>query len=311
MRSRRVVAMAGVLAAAVAGTFPRPAGAADPPGVFEYVIARNAAGPTSIEVNVYVPEGFTFTPAFVGMVGASFDGGHITNVYSGFAERYNGRPDPVIAVHGVTLTACGVHSCRLDGVLASGDALSYQDDGQPGGMNRMYLVVEGPPPTVTLRGSGWSLEPATFDYRYVDGMHSGDASVYAEEQGVEVFRSATLGGGAGGSIAEGSPPCSGGAPGGGTSVQIGVGQVRLIGGTTSPSTRCPSLPSTYLASWAGAATQWSLKGFAIGNSTLQETRLFVIDLPSAGPGSFSAPSRGSGGRLARSQGWRHLPVRWL
>ena len=295
MQYRRVVAMLGFLVATTSLIGPEPVGAADPVGVFEYVVARTVAGPTSINLDVFVPEGFTFSPAFVGTVGATVDGGHISNVYTGFAERLNGRPDPVVAAHGVTVSACGVGMCRIDGALGSGGVLAYQDDGQPGGMNRIYLVVEGPTPTVTLKGTGWSLEPATFSYRYIDGMHAGDASAYAEEQGVEVFRSATLDGAPGGSIAEGAPPCSGGAPGGGTSVQIGVGQVQLTGGTTTPSTRCPSLPSTYLASWAPGATQWSLKGFAVGNSTLQETRLFVIDLPSAGPGSLSAATLASGG----------------
>lgn len=264
-------------------------------GVYEYEAVRTTAGPTSLEIQVAVPEGFNFQPAFVAAIGAVVTDGRVTGVVPGFSELYNGRPDPLVSASGVTVSGCDVGVCHSDGTAVSVDIFTSQDSGGPGAMNRLYLVVEGPHPKVTLQSDGWTLQPTTFAYRYIDGSSSADVSVFAEQYGVEAFRSATLSGGVYGSMAQAAPPCSSGAPvvGGATTAQVGVGQVTLSGGKSSPSSSCPSQTSTYIADWAAGATQWTLSGLVVGDATLQEVRLFVVDLAAPEAQSGSAPTPGS------------------
>jgi hypothetical protein len=273
----------------VALLLPHPSVASGPTGasasavarVQTLVLVRTTTGPAWYHLGIEAALSPAAPHALDAAVTARVDGGRLRRAGSlgAFAFAYDG--DVTVKAASTTVRLCQpLGGCVVNRVLAYSTAVESRDSGGPGVDNRLYVVEEGPA-RVTFRGKGWALRRVPLSYRWV-GSDAADATgVFTGANSVEAFEHAALRGGRYGSIATGAPPCSTATAGvGAAPVPRGVGTATLTGGQHTQSLTCPeNIGAPYLTGVAQRATQWSLDGPVVGDSTQLNVPLFVLDLP--------------------------------
>jgi hypothetical protein len=266
------VALTGAALPAGGDTGPEP--------LHQFELVRTTTGPSSIEFAAHLspPDGWDMD-AFAGMVAVRTDeDGAVLAVEPGYASTIGHNNEPEVYHDGeeVASAPCETPPCVVTNSGGATVFILMEDDGGPGAMNRYYVVFEGADVNVAhFKVDGWELHETTgLTYRYVDWRRSQGAGAAAFGHGVTFFNAAEADGGAQGSVAMAIPPCSNNAVPGGA----GAGLVTLRGGQHESTAQCPSLlPVT--AGHAQGAVRWRAEGTAVGDNTLNEVPLFVLDLP--------------------------------
>ena len=279
MRRVRLLAAVALAAAVLPVT---PGTAAPPVERLGLVLRRTTNGPSSWTLNVSIANDHT-NGSFVGGAGARFVRGKPVNAIALAAASSRRWEDSTLQVGDVRVSSCTVGVCGDDRVLgAKALGSTYSDDGlNEDAATHFFVVAYGRDVSYTFRGRGWQVvtDRAPLAYRYVDGGEHSVASSHVGLYGVEVSGEYAARGGRHGSLALAFPPCSVAASG---IVSRGVGAVTLDGGAEPKTFVCPA-DRAYLSDYAPRATTWRLHGPAAGETTLQETRLFVLDVPARLP----------------------------
>lgn len=268
-----------LLAATVlAGVIVGPAEAAPTaPQLRTMVLERTTAGPASFTFVVDAQLSDQDPQGFIGLVSARVDRGRVVEAAAVAAHAFYWD-------HGVRADAGDqvVEVCQPVGGCIVNRTLAYQthtesaDEGGTSVHNRLYVVVEGPG-EVRFSGRGWVLRTRALDHRWLASRDAEVSGVLTGTTGVQHFESASLPGGVGGSIAVGAPPCS---QAGSGLTPRGVGTATLRGGTHEPSLTCPANAGRpYVTATAPAEADWRLTGPVVGESTMANVPLLVLDLP--------------------------------
>lgn len=277
-RATRLLGAALLVAAVVPAT---PATAAPPLERLGLLLRRTTSGPSSFTLDVTVrsdPRG-----GFVGGVGARFVRGKPVNAVplaAGSSRRWDYS---TLQAGDARWSTCDAGVCDDERDLSvHGLGSTYRDDGvDEESATHFFVVAYGADVEYEFAGRGWAVvaDRARIAYRFVDGAERSVASSHAGMRGVEVSGEYTAPGGQHGSLALAIPPCSMTKTG---VVSRGVGTVTLDGGTQPRTFTCP-VDRAFLADHATRATSWRLHGRVVGETTLQETRLFVVDVPARLP----------------------------
>ena len=239
-----------------------------------FVLERTTRGPSSF--NVYVSAQGGNDGSFIGSAFAAIKNRRISEVWPGISTSVGRTDQPSVFTPAGSLSTCDAGLCDL-WFSAEFQAISYTDDEGGDALNRTFIAIEGQIIDHEFEGEGWRLRKVPWDFRFIDGTESEAAGVrIGDGHGGEVFQRAALPGGRYGSIAQAMPPCSS------SIVNVaprGVGTVELTGGVEAMTGTCPTEDARDLISWATRATDWQLEGAAVGDPSLAETRLFVLDLP--------------------------------
>lgn len=255
--------------------FGAPTVAAPPVERVTLVLKRTTSGPSSFTLDVGVTNDHS-NGSFVGEVGARIVRGKPVSVVPAFAASSRRWEDTTLRVGDLTVTSCQVGVCHDDHLKGyQGLGTTYSDDGRADEPNYFFVVAYGHNVEFGFRGTGWRVFRAPLAFRYVDGPADAEASSHLLMASAEVFTGATATGGRLGSLAVAIPPCSVAMSG---LVARGVGRVTLEGGAEPVEATCPA-DRTFIGSYARAATRWRLTGTAAGDSSAQDTRMFVLDLP--------------------------------
>lgn len=262
-----------ILPAAKASQHQGDEGTPDSSKKLVLLLERTDPGPTSFELLISVSTSGEES-SFIGSLYGIVRDGQLVDAIPGHATSFGRDNGPDSYSSGSS--TCYVQSCR------SGPSFAFQyialDD--PDGSdprNRLFATAEGSEIDFDFQGKGWKLSQVDWDFRYVDGRDADATGASLLGSGAEVFFEASAPGGRHGSVAMALPPCSGAASG---VLRRGAGQVVLEGGEEEESSTCPPPDSVpQIASWATAKTTWRLAGTMAGDTTLNHTRLFVIDLP--------------------------------
>ena len=240
------------------------------------VLERITSGPASFEL--LVTADFDETGAFIGSLDGEVTKGRVVGVRPGFATSMGERDGVGVSAMGDSINSCDqVDVCTAEGIGQGFQAISYQDDEGGDSTNFVLLAAEAKDISYKFDSNGWRLRVVDWPFRYLDTDGSDAVSLgTGSGEGAEVFFEATLRGGRHGSLAVALPPCSTAHIG---VVDRGVGEATLSGGVEEKTTTCPTDRPSGAATWAPKKTTWRLEGTVLGDSTLNETRLFVIDLP--------------------------------
>lgn len=237
------------------------------------LLERTDPGPTSFELFVSVSTGGEKS-SFIGSLYGIVKDGQLVEAIPGHATSFGRDHGPDSYSSGSS--TCYVQSCR-SGPSFSFQYTAFDDSDGSDPRNRLFAVAEGSEIDFDFQGEGWKFSQVDWDFRYVDGRDADATGASLLGFGAEVFFEASASGGRHGSVAMAIPPCSGAASG---VLRRGAGQVVLEGGEEEKSSTCPPPDSVpQIASWATAKTKWRLAGTMAGDTTLNHTRLFVIDLP--------------------------------
>lgn len=242
------------------------------------LLERTDPGPTSFELLVSLSKTGE-EPSFVGSLYGIVKDRQLVGAIPGHATSFGRDRGPDSYSSGSS--TCYVESCRSSPSFA----IQYTEFDDPDGTdprNRLFAAAEGSEIDFEFEAQGWRLSEVDWDFRYVDGRDADATGVSLLGFGAEVFFEASAPGGRHGSLAMAIPPCSGATSG---VLRRGVGEVVLEGGEEEKSSTCPppnSVPQ--IASWATVKTKWRLAGTMAGDTTLNHTRLFVIDLPRTSQG---------------------------
>lgn len=239
------------------------------------MLERTTNGPSRYTLDISVD--FEDPGAFVAAVDARMEAGRIVDTWPGWASSFGREESPSVSAMGTRVSVC-VEAGVCTGTFGQAGLTSFYIDEQGGfPINRAFFAAWGQNIEYTFEAEGWRLHEVGWDFRFVDGTESKSVSVdIVAGDGAELFFDAEARGGAHGSIAVGAPPCSTanlGIP------PRGVGRVVLQGGVNEETVICLVPPRT-MSSWATGATQWRLSGAAAGDTTINATRLFVLDFPS-------------------------------
>lgn len=264
------------VAAALVSAGLAPAHAAGPQRV-SFVLKRVWSGrPTSYDLQLGVELDHTYG-GFIGDVGGYFSRGRPVSSETSYFGSVRRWENDTVQVGNTTFTTCQA------GLLCYGDddpgmyglGSTYADNGESHAPNYYFVVATGRHVEYTFHGTGWTLVRTPLTSRYLDGGDTGAAAVHVLQSGVEVYGDGSLPGGRYGSIGAGKPPCSLAAS---SLVSRGVGSVTLEGGVDRPEFTCPT-SRVMLSSYATGPTTWRLRGTAVGDNTMADSRLFVLDLP--------------------------------
>lgn len=282
MRHKGFGVLPGLLVVALA--LPSGARASQSAPSHHFELVRTTDGPSSFRITLDVTgaNGASGVEAFAGAFAIrTNEQGSIQRV-NGLGGSSVGRENsPGIWINGSETSTCTeANVCVGSTVLGYQKFIMLEDDGGPDAYNRLFIVVDGDVHVdVTFESEGWVLAETELEYRYADFRSSEGVGVVTPVRSADLFLSAELDGGKLGSIAQAIPPCSSTITG---LVSRGIGELRLSGGEEPSSLRCPSVlgdQPELLDDVARGATTWSAEGMVVGDNTLQEGRLFVIDLP--------------------------------
>lgn len=263
----------------LASALSLPASAAAPAQRVTFVLRRTGAGATSWNLNIHINNDHA-TGSFLGFVGARFERGKPVRADAAWAGSARRWEDTTLHLAGTTVSSCSAGVCHDDTVLGyQGLVSSYRDEGGDDAYTHFFLVATGRIVRYGFEGKGWTLVRMPLSFRYLDGGDTSPAHAHSGQTGAEVFTEASLPGGRHGSLGVGVPPCSFAA------VHVamrGVGRLTLDGGAKPETVVCPDQPKL-LGSYATGPTTWRFHGLAAGDITIQDTRLFVVDLPARLP----------------------------
>lgn len=266
--------LAALLSASFVVAVGSPVAAAAPVQRLALVLKRTTTGPSSFKLDIGVHN--DTRGDFIGEVGARIEKAKPVSAVPGYAGSMRRWEDDTLRAGDLTFSSCQVQVCHDDVVKGyHGLGTSYRDEGGADAPNYFFVVAYGYRVAFAFRGEGWRAYRAPLTYRYVDGPQDATASTHVLLAGAEVFTAAAAPGGRSGSLAAAFPPCSVAASG---VVGRGAGRVTLAGGAEPAEAICPATRS-FLGSYARGSTEWSLTGPAAGDSTANDTRLFVLDLP--------------------------------
>jgi hypothetical protein len=268
------------------------------------LIRTRLDGPASFGLSVQHP---SVRDSGVDTMGAavlikSDESGVVTDAEGIYASSFGRHEQPTASSGGTIVNACTVAGYCQPVFYSLGNAtlISTEDTGTEG-FNRAYLSLQGfDLREINFDGDGWDIRisgdltgwlPAGIDQslldasaerlvhtRYVgaedaDGL---DVTVLGTA-GPELFLSASLVGPAMGSVAFTLPPCSNGTT---LLVAAGAGEVTLTGGVEPDVTTCAGVGSPSAATGiARGETTWDATGPAAGDTTQNDIRLVVFDLP--------------------------------
>jgi hypothetical protein len=241
------------------------------------LLERTTSGPASFTLTIDAQLSDQEPEGFIGIVSARVVGGRVEAAEALGANAF-------FFDYGVRAEAAEqrVEVCQPLGGCIVNRTLAYQsftesrDDGGSTAANRLFVVVEGPA-IIRFDGQGWSLKRSPLSYRWIESAGAGGSGVFTGSFGLQHFASATLPGGAGGSIATGAPPCSQARSG---LAPRGLGTATLTGGQQEPRVTCPfNAGRPYLTDLARTATDWRLDGPVVGENTLANVPLFILDVP--------------------------------
>jgi hypothetical protein len=256
---------------------PTAVSAASPRERIVVLLRRTTSGPSSFEFSASFQ--LHERGAFVGSLDAHVGKRGPLKVWPGLVTSVSGRDGVSVSVNGSSANSCDrLNLCTGSDFGGGGYAITYEDKEGSDPVNFVLVVVEGKGIVQEFRGVGWTSRVVGWRYRYIDGSEADSVSVSSGSfEGAEVFFEATAPGGRFGSLAVAWLPCS-------TSnsevVPRGVGNAVLTGGIAEEELGCAGddrRPAA--ASWAKGSTAWRLTGTTVGDTTLRETRLFVVDLP--------------------------------
>lgn len=276
----------GILLSLLVVTLALPSGAragqAAPSHHFELVRTTNGPSSFRITLDVFAAQGASGVEAFAGAFAIRTDKqGSIQSVNGLGGSPVGEENSPGIVINGSETSTCtAANACVGSTVLGYQKFIMHEDDGGPEAYNRLFIVIDGDVRVeVTFESEGWVLAETDLEYRYADFRSSEGVGVVTPVRSADLFVSAELDGGELGSIAQAIPPCSSSVTG---LVSRGIGELRLNGGEEPSSLRCPSVlgdQPELLDDIARGATTWSAEGMVVGDNSLQQGRLFVIDLP--------------------------------
>lgn len=238
-----------------------------------FVIERTTRGPSQFHLNVSVIPGER--GGFIGSVYAVVRKGRVVQVGFGYGSSGGRTDDPTVYSPKASFDSCDVGTCDVGQTLEMGEVDYYIDPEGTEDWTHLFVAAWGRTIGHRFEGKGWTLRTARLPFRFVDGQDAEAFGASHAGTGAEAFLSASAPGGRYGSIAVGMPPCSN------HTIPVasrGVGEVVLEGGVRPESVLCPGL-GPVVDSWARAGTTWRFSGRAVGETTLEETRLFVLDLP--------------------------------
>lgn len=262
-------------------------GATAPPGRASLVLelTRTTRGPSSFDLTLVLTHNARGAAGLAANVGGRQVNGRYTEVVPGFVSSVARSDNRTVSVRGQQVSACDAssnlcfnQSAALNGLFVS--STSYRDTGEAGNLTTWYAVAEGASARYDFKGRGWKVRRIKVPYRFVDGSDGQLAAHAGPVDGVEVYnRPVTLSGGRSGSLAVAAPPCSTTTVG----VPRGLARLTLNGGREPVVAECPTATSNpNKGAWAASSTTWTLSGYAVGETSLAETRAFVLDLPAAG-----------------------------
>lgn len=267
--------------ALVAAVAPAAPGAAAPPVErLALVLRRTTTGPSSFQLDVTVEN--RGSHGFVGGVGARFVRGKPVNALAMAAGTSQRWAYSTLQVADRRWSTCEVGVCGDRDFGTQGFGSSYSDHGlNEDSATHFFVVAYGTKVDYSFSGTGWKVatDRARLAYRFVDGAERSAASAHTGLRGVEVSGEYTAPGGRYGSLAIAIPPCS---MSGSGVVSRGAGSVTLDGGAQPKTFVCPA-DRTWLSDYAAGPTTWRLHGTVAGDTTNQETRLFVVDVPARLP----------------------------
>jgi hypothetical protein len=257
-------------------------GATAAPGRASLVLelTRTTQGPSSFELTLVLAHNARGGEGLVASVGGHGSRGRYTAVVPGFVSSVARSDNRTASIDGRQVRVCDATSAlcfnqtSVNGLFIS--STSYSDSGAAGNLTTWFAVAEGASVRYEFSGRGWQVRRIKVPYRFVDGSDDQVAVHAGVQDGVEVFhRPVTLPGGRFGSLAVAAPPCSAVSVG----IPRGVARLTLDGGESSVVAVCPSAASNpNKAAWAPSSTSWTLSGYAVGETSLAETRSFVLDL---------------------------------
>ncbi len=226
--------------------------------------------------------------------------GEAVDAYGLLASSYTRQSQPTASVGGTQVNACTTTGVCQPVFVALGSAtLVTTEDTGADGFNRFYLVMQGfDILELGLDADGWDLritgdasvtladglaaesfgmDGGTVSARHVGSDGPGSVEVVAlGTRGVEAFTGATLPGKDSGSLAFTLPPCSSA----NVPTGLGVGTVTLAGGQEAQQASCqPGSAAVSAAGVSSIATDWTVEGLVAGDTTQQDVRLVVVDLP--------------------------------
>lgn len=187
-------------------------------------------------------------------------------------------PGQGIDAGGLHVRTCGyTNTCQPGNLDLIGLGVSYEAQTSKGDVNLLWFVARGRQVQVKFSGHGWRMQRVPLNFRAVATQAASTAGSTLAAHGADLFQASDKTPGAStGSVAVASPPCSIATVG---IVSRGVGQVNLTGSETAPSYMCPSNRAPILASYSRHKTQWQLQGLVVGDSTLANEALLIIDTP--------------------------------
>lgn len=266
--------------AAVASALPT--GAAEPALTKQtLMLVRTTSGPASFTLMSEAALSDRNRHAFNAVISARVEEGRVVRASSLGASTFYWDYGVKVRTPGQTVEVCQpLGGCIVHRTLVYNSSTFSQDEGGPEVDNRLYVVIEGPA-RVSFQGKGWQLQRVPLNYRYVEAADARATGVFTGSTVVELFESASLDGGARGSIATGAPPCSfsSGAAGVGV-VPRGAGTATLTGGSSPLSVTCPeNIGRPYLTGVTHKRARWDLRGPVVGDATGVNVPLFVLDIP--------------------------------
>lgn len=245
-----------------------------------FVLVRTTDGASSFRLIVEAALSETEPVAFLGTALARVQEGRAVRTVPLGAYKFHFDYGVKAQVQGQTVQVCNsADGCIVQRTLASNVGTFFDDEGGPDVENRMYVTLEGPS-RVRFEGSGWRLQDTRLDYRYLEASQAEASGVFTGAGAYQTFDSAHLAGGPAGSIALGTPPCSSASSVGPALVPRGAGTAVLAGGKQQVSLTCPeNIGQPSMSAAADNATTWRMTGPVVGDSTLMNVPLFVVDLP--------------------------------
>lgn len=246
------------------------------------MLVRTTSGPASFTLIVEAALSDQNRRAFNGVVSARVESGRVVRASSLGGQAFYWDYGVRAKTPTQTVEVCQpLGGCIVNRTLAYNSITSSRDRGGPDLDNRLYVVIEGPA-DVKFKASGWELRRVPLTYRYVEAADAQATGVFTGSDIVEVFDAASLTGGATGSIATGTPPCSSATTGpvGVGVVPRGVGTATLTGGPTPLSVTCPeNVGRPHLTGVASGRTRWDFRGPVVGDAAGVNVPLFVLDVP--------------------------------
>lgn len=268
-RTRLVIALALTLL----GTSV-PVAVAAPDEVVALLAYRTTTRGASLQLTVSTVPGRE--TGFIASALVSVEDSRLTSVDLAGAVLTGTADQVQVTRDGERTALCDHGVCHADQrTMASMMGLSTWTEAGEDGYNAVLVLAKGARVRWSAKTDGWAVRRVpTYAHRFVSGQQAGEVGAYGLGSGVEAFTDASLPGGRYGSIGLAAPPCSQAD----VAVARGVGSVTLEGGETTPSFTCPA-SRVRLASWADGRTTWRLHGVAVGDTSMADGRLFVLDLP--------------------------------